>query len=84
VLGEGLLTSVYVGVVLYGAVIIAGPIVPAVLGSEPLANLQVISRYRDAIETFLERAIDWTAIGLWAYVSLDRLISRIILDRCVG
>jgi small-conductance mechanosensitive channel len=73
VLGEGLLTSVYVGVVLYGAVVIVGPIVPAVLGSEPLANLQVISRYRDAIETFLERAIDWTAIGLWAYVSLDRL-----------
>jgi small-conductance mechanosensitive channel len=60
-------------VVLYGAVVIVGPIVPAVLGSEPLANLQVISRYRDAIETFLERAIDWTAIGLWAYVSLDRL-----------
>jgi potassium-dependent mechanosensitive channel len=73
VLGEGLLTSVYVGVVLYGAVVIVGPIVPAVLGSEPLANLQVISRYRDAIENFLERAIDWTAIGLWAYVSLDRL-----------
>ena len=73
VLGEGLLASVYVGVVLYGAAVIVRPIVPAVLGSNPLAELHVISRYRDAIENILERAIEWTAIGVWAYVSLDRL-----------
>ncbi len=81
VLGEGLLTSVYVGMVLYGALVIVGPIVHAVLGSEPLSRLHVISRYRDAIENVLERAIDWTAIGIWAYVSLDRLtLADPILD----
>jgi len=73
VLGEGLLISVYVGMVLSGVVVIVRPIVPAALGSDPLSGLHVVSRYRDAIERFLDRSLEWAAIGLWAYVSLDRL-----------
>jgi small-conductance mechanosensitive channel len=73
VIGGSLLTSVYSAIVLYGATVIIRPIVPALLGSRPLESLQLISRYRDAIERFLERAIVWAAVGAWAYVALERL-----------
>jgi len=73
VVGEGILTSVYAATVLYGAAVIVRPIVPALLGSRPLDSLHLISRYREAIERFLDRAIQWTAIGAWAYVTLERL-----------
>jgi small-conductance mechanosensitive channel len=73
VIGGSLLTSVYTAMVLYGAVVILRPIVPALLGSRPLESVHLLSRYRDAIERFLERAIVWTAVGAWAYVALERL-----------
>lgn len=73
VIGGGLLVSVYTAAVLYGATVILRPIVPALLGSRPLVALHVISHYRETIERFLDRAIEWTAIGAWAYVTLERL-----------
>jgi small-conductance mechanosensitive channel len=71
VVGEGILTSVYAATVLYGAAVIVRPIVPALLGSRPLDSLQLISRYREAIERFLDRAIKWIAIAAWVYVTLE-------------
>jgi len=71
VVGEGILTSVYAATVLYGAAVIVRPIVPALLGSRPLDSLHLISRYREAIERFLDRAIKWIAIAAWVYVTLE-------------
>jgi potassium efflux system protein len=81
VIGEGVLSSLYAGMVIYGAVTIVEPIVPALLGSRPMKALHVISRYRHAIQAWLQRAIEWAAIGGWAYISLDRMT---LSDQIVG
>ncbi len=73
VVGEGILTSIYAGIVLYGAAVVVRPIVPALLGSQRLESLHLISRYRASIERFLVRAIEWIAIAAWAYLTLERL-----------
>jgi small-conductance mechanosensitive channel len=73
VVGDGFLWSIYTGMVLYGAVAVADPIVPALLGSRPLNALHVVARYRQPIESWLQRAIEWAAIGGWVYISLDRM-----------
>jgi small-conductance mechanosensitive channel len=81
VIGEGFLSSLYAGMVLYGAVAVVDPIVPAILGSRPMKALHVVTRYRRAIQQWLQRAIEWAAIGGWAYISLDRMT---LSDQIIG
>jgi small-conductance mechanosensitive channel len=72
VIADGLLTSVYTGIVFYAAVSVVRPMVGAVLGSRPLAGLRAVSRNRGMLERGIGRAIGWIAFIAWGRVLLDR------------
>jgi potassium-dependent mechanosensitive channel len=73
VLGDGVLISSYVALVLYATVRVAQELVAYVLRTRPIGQLFMVQRYRDLIQHRLDWVLRWIAAGAWAYVTLDRL-----------
>jgi small-conductance mechanosensitive channel len=72
VIADGLLTSVYAGVVFYAALNVARPMVPALLGSRPLRALESVASNQALLERSLVRVLGWVAFLAWARVVVER------------
>jgi small-conductance mechanosensitive channel len=72
VVGDGLLTTVYAGVVIYSAVAIIVPVIPVVLSSKPLGLLNAVKENHAAIERALIRVVTWAGVFAWIRTALDR------------
>jgi small-conductance mechanosensitive channel len=72
VLGDGLLTAIYAGLVLYSAVSVTVPLIPVLLGSKPLSLLASVRNHQVMIERILVRLVTWAGILSWLHTALDR------------
>jgi potassium efflux system protein len=75
-LGNTLLQSCYLALVLYAAVEILDGLVTFALSLPPFATLGTISRYRALVRRRLRRALQSLAVLFWLLVVLQRLLLR--------
>jgi potassium-dependent mechanosensitive channel len=75
-LGNGLLQSSYLALVLYALVVVLGQLGQMALEARLLAALGVVRRHRELLYRRLRRALHWLAIVLWALGTLQQLLLR--------
>jgi potassium efflux system protein len=78
-LGNGLLQSSYLALVLYALVVVLGELGQMALEARLLAALDVVRRHRELLYRRLRRALHWLAIVLWALGTLQQLLLRDLL-----
>ncbi|MEN8181397.1 MAG: mechanosensitive ion channel domain-containing protein, partial [Myxococcota bacterium] len=69
-LAEGLLNSLYVGVVLYGAVRVAGMLAAVVIGGGTARRLRMVRRHSGLIERHIARGLGWLAGLAWLWITV--------------
>lgn len=75
-LGQTLLTSAYLALVLYGAIRIVDGIVLSALNVPPLARVGLIKRNHAFLYERTWRLLIWIGIALWVFFLLDSLALR--------
>ncbi len=70
-LGDAVLKSAYVAVILYGATLIVEGLILFILRVRPLNELRVISSHRALWRRRLQRLLQWIAVLLWALYTLE-------------
>ena len=71
VLGNGILSSVYLAVVLYAAVRVADGLILAGLKIRPFALLGMVQRHYLRMGAFLSRIVRWIAFFCWLWETLE-------------
>lgn len=72
-LGTEVLASSYIALVLYAGVRVGQGLVVYVLRARPLRTLRMVQQHRELLQRRLNLALRWTAVGAWAYFTLDGL-----------
>lgn len=75
-LGNALLRSAYLALILYAAVEVLDNIIMMALRLRPLALLSVVNRNWPLMRHRARRGLQWLAILLWILFTLDRLLLR--------
>jgi potassium efflux system protein len=75
-LGNTLLQSVYLGLILYAVVEILAGLIAVALSLPPFAALGTVSRYPSLLRRRLRRALQSLAVILWLLAVLQRLLLR--------
>lgn len=75
-LGNALLRSAYLALILYAAVEVLDNIIMMALRLRPLALLSVVNRHWPLMRHRARRGLQWLAILLWILFTLDRLLLR--------
>jgi small-conductance mechanosensitive channel len=83
-LGNALLRSFYLGLVLYALVEVLDWLFACALHIGPLAALTIIRRHRPLVRRRLRRLLQWAAILLWSAALLQQLMLRDPLIAAVG
>ncbi|RIL01499.1 MAG: hypothetical protein DCC71_17580 [Proteobacteria bacterium] len=83
-LGDGVLGSSYVAIVLYAAVNVVRPIVAALLRSRLARHLNLLHGRRDAVERFVTRLVAWGAGLWWALSTLEFFSLRAPVSEAVA
>lgn len=78
-LGNAVLRSGYLAVILYAATRIADGLILGGLSTEPLAGLRMVQRHRTLIWRRTHRTLQAVAFILWVYGTLDMLALRSFL-----
>ena len=78
-LGNGLLQSSYLALVLYALVVVLSELGQMALEARPLAALGGVRRLRELLYCRFRRALHWLAIVLWALGTLQQLLLRDLL-----
>jgi potassium efflux system protein len=69
--GNGMLESSYLAVILYAAVRIVDALIISALSVRPLKNLGMVRRHYDLLYRNLSLSISWLAFGLWFVAALQ-------------
>jgi small-conductance mechanosensitive channel len=72
-LGEAVIASNYVALVLYVGLRVAGGLVSYLLRVRPLRDLFMVQRYRALLQGRIELVLRWVSIGTWAYFTVEWL-----------
>lgn len=75
-LGNALLVSAYVAVMLYALIRIADGLIMFVLRVRPLSLLGMVHRHRPLFRRRIQRFLRWLAILVWALFTLEQLSLR--------
>jgi small-conductance mechanosensitive channel len=75
-IGQTLLTSAYLALVLYGAIRIVDGIVLSALNVRPLVRLSLVKRNHAFLYERTWRLLIWLAVALWIFFLLDSLALR--------
>jgi potassium efflux system protein len=80
-LGNALLGSAYLALILYAIVSILDGLLAIVFKVGPMARLGIARRHTALLRARVYNALKWTAVGLWILGTLNRLLLR---DRLFG
>jgi potassium-dependent mechanosensitive channel len=83
-LGDAVLKTSYLAVILYALVKTADGLVITALHLKPLTLLAMVQRHRVLIRQRLHRLLVWAGTAFWVYVSLDILSLRVQLMHQAG
>ena len=75
-LGNALLGSAYLALILYAAVRIADGLIMFSLRVRPLSLLGTVSRHRPRLRRGVHRVLTWLVVGVWALYTLELLSVR--------
>lgn len=75
-LGNALLRSAYLGLILYAAVEVLSGLVALALRSRLSGLFSVVNQHRELFERRTRLVLQWLAIFLWVLFALDRLLLR--------
>ena len=78
-LGNGLLKSSYLALILYASVVVLDELVQMALISRQLAALGAVSRHRPLLHRRLHRGLQLLAVVLWVLGVLQQLLLRDLL-----
>src|SRR5262249_411786 len=75
-IGNAVLRSAYLGIILYTTVAILDGLVMIALRVRPLAVLRMVERHRELLRRRIRLVLAWAALALWSLFVLDRLVLR--------
>jgi potassium-dependent mechanosensitive channel len=75
-LGNSLLSSTYLALVLYAVIEVLDGLVIIALRLSPLRFFSIVGRHRTLLRHRLRQGLQWTAIFLWLLFVFDRLLLR--------
>jgi potassium efflux system protein len=75
-LGNTLLQSGYLGLILHTVVEVLAGVVTVALGTRPLATLTIVNRHRLLLARRIHWGLRWSALGLWVVAVLQQLLLR--------
>ena len=82
VLGDGVLISAYVAIMLDACVRVAAALLAVALHVRPLSELRVVQRHGAEVRRRLTALLGWAAGAWWAVITLDAFsIRRLVFDR---
>src|ERR1044071_4691726 len=82
-LGNGLLQSSFLALVLYAFVLALDELGQMALQARPLAALSMVRLHRPLLHRRLRRGLNWLALALWAVGTLQQLLLRDLLFNAV-
>ena len=74
--GNALLESTYLAVILYAAVRIADGLIMFLTRIRPISQLGMVRHYRPLLRRRIQRGLRWIAVLLWALYTLEQLSIR--------
>jgi small-conductance mechanosensitive channel len=72
-LGDTVIASNYVALVLYVGLRVAGGLVAYLLGVYPLRDLFMVRRHRALLQARIEQLLRWVSVGIWLYFTMEWL-----------
>jgi potassium efflux system protein len=82
-LGNALLSSAYLALILYALVEVLDGLVMIALGLRPLALLSIVRQHGPLLRHRIRKGMQWLAVFLWGLFVLERLLLRERLFRAI-